>query len=238
MARRGSGPTLPYELLAGVQPCPGGWLVTSAKLQGISLAGPAPEVYPRFIDVLDHRPALSVVALHLPLGLPNGHEAGGRTCDRAARRLLGRPRSAAIASPPSRQDLRAWKSGQPTAVSAVTRSLLARIAEAYEVIGSYHQRTVFEVHPELSFFQLNGEAPLRYPKHTRAGREERVALVQERIPGMQSALNAHPPGTKPAHVVDGLAMLLTARRIRARSIARLPDMPEWDSEGLRMEFVY
>jgi len=238
MARRGAGPNLPYETLAGVQPCPGGWLVVSAKLQGVTLARPVPEVFARFIDVLDNRPPFSVVAVNLPLGLPDERLPGGRACDRAARRLLGRPRSAAIASPPSRHDLRAWGAGQPTAVSAVTHSLLARIAEVYEVIGSYHQRIVFEVHPELSFYHLNGERPLRYPKHTRAGREERIGLVRERIPGVDHALSVGVTGAKPAHVIDCLAMLFTARRIRARSIVRLPELPEWDSEGLRMELIY
>ena len=238
MSMRRGGPALPYQLLAGVQSCPGGWLVTSARLQGISLSGPASEVYGHFIDVLDNRPAFTVVALHLPLGLPDRHSPGGRACDRAARRLLGRPRSAAIASPPTREDLREWKEGGAPAVSAVTRSLLRRVAEAYEVIGSYHQRSVFEVHPELSFYQLNEAQPLRYPKRTSAGRAERTALLEDRIPGAAAALESTPAGAKPAQVVDGMAMLFTARRIRARSIVRIPDMAEWDAEGLRMELIY
>ncbi len=33
---------------------------------------------------------------------------------------------------------------------------------------------MFEVHPELGFYQLNGDVPLRRPKHTVAGPEERL----------------------------------------------------------------
>lgn len=237
-AMRGSGPNLPYEVLAGVLPCPGGWLVVSAKLQGITLAGPVPEVYRHFTDVLDARPQYTVAGLHLPLGLLSQQRRGGRTCDVAARRLVGRPRSAAISSPPSREDLVAWRAGGAPHVSAVTRSLLGRIAEVYEVIGSYHQRSVFETHPELSFYQLNDERPLRYSKHTRAGYEERAALVTARIPGADHALEIKVGGANRFHVVDGLAMLFTARRIRSRGVVRLPDMPEWDSDGLRMELIY
>lgn len=231
------GPALPYELLAAVRPSPVGWLVVGGKLQGASLAAEAPSVEGRFIDILDHRPGYSVVALHLPLGLPSRHQPGGRSCDGAARRLLGMPRSAAVASPPSREDLAAWRAGQPVQVSAVTRSLLRRIAEVYDVIGSYHQRSVFEAHPELSFYVLNDQRPLRHPKHTEEGRAERVALLEARLPGARRSL-AHAPSRLADHVADSLAMLWTARRIFAHAVVRLPERPEWDGEGLRMELVY
>src|SRR5579884_1968927 len=235
---RRPGPELPYQLLGGVQSCPGGWLVVGAKLQGISMAPQPAEVLPTFIDLIDHRPAYSVIALRLPIGLRSVHQAGGRSCDVAARKLLGRPRSAAIASPPSREDLAAFRSGGRPAVSAVVAAQLARIAEAYEVIGSYHQRTVFEVHPELSFFQLNGNRPLRRPKHTGARREERRSLLLEKIPGAERALDHPVAGASPDHLADGLALLWTARRIFARAVTRLPELPEWDEEGFRMELVY
>ena len=35
---------LPYKVLAGVEPCPKGWLVVSAKLQNVSMLPQAPEV--------------------------------------------------------------------------------------------------------------------------------------------------------------------------------------------------
>lgn len=238
MSMRRGGPDLPYEVLLGVVPCPAGWLVMGAKLQGVNMSAQAPEAHSRFIDVLDSRPPFAVMALHLPLGLPAEHTRGGRACDRAARRLVGRPRSAAIASPPTREDLTAWRTGGSPPVSAVTRSLLRRISEVYEVIGSYHQRTVFEAHPEMSFYQLNENRPLRYAKNTVAGRGERRTLVVDRIPGAEQALTYHLPGVRLAHMYDGLALLWTARRIRARGIQRLPEMPEWDAEGLRMEIVF
>lgn len=235
--RRG-GPNLPYELLGGVQPCSGGWLVVSAKLQGVTLAGPVADVHPTFLDVLDHRPSFSVVALNLPLGLSDRASKGGRACDRAARQLLGRPRSPAIQSPPSREDLEEWRRGQIPPVSAVVRSLLGKISEVYEVIGSYHQRTIFEAHPELSFYQLNEQRALRYAKHTQAGRLERRELLEGRVPGADTAIATPVKGAKPAQILDCLAMLSTARRIRSRGITRLPQDPEWDSQGLRMELLY
>lgn len=212
--------------------------MVTAKLQGTIIAPQMPEVMTRFTEILDYRPPLSSVALHLPIGLLDKPTAGGRTCDRDARRLLGRPRAAAIATPPARTQLAALRSGEAVdGLSAVTRSLLRRIDEAYEHIASYHQRTIFEVHPELAFFQLNDDRPLRYPKHSHAGLEERRAVLLGRMHGIERLLQDAPVGSNLSHVLDAFADLWAARRIIARGVSRLPADPEWDSEGLRMEIV-
>ncbi len=87
--RGGRGPVLPYRPLAGVVPCPGGWLVSSGKLQGITLSPNDPIVLSTLMDVLDYKPAYEIIALAAPVGLLDEYRRGGRTCDREARRLLG-----------------------------------------------------------------------------------------------------------------------------------------------------
>lgn len=220
-------------------PCPAGWLVVSAKLQGITLAPQTPEVFRTFIDVLDYRPSFVSMALVLPLGLPSRPSRGGRSCDRHARTLLKWPRASAIASPPTWQDVVSWEVGGEARgrLSAVTRSLMPRILEVYEHLGSYHQRTLFEVHPELSFFQINGDRPLRYSKHTSEGRKERESLLRERMPGAERMLCFSAPGVATHHVLDASASLWTARRIMSKAVQRLPEDPEWDERGFRMELV-
>src|SRR5215813_4720121 len=99
------GATLPYRVLLGVEPCPGGWLVVPGKLQGISVFAQEPELFKRFTDVLDYKPAPAVTAVHIPIGLPSVPARGGRPCDREARALLGFPRSAAVFSAPVRASL-------------------------------------------------------------------------------------------------------------------------------------
>jgi predicted RNase H-like nuclease len=122
-------------------------------------------------------------------------------------------------------------------LSAVARGLLPKIAELNRDVASYHQRTVFEFHPELSFYQLNSDRSLRYRKRTRAGVKERMALLGERIKGMDRILELRPPSVDLARLFDACAGLWTARRIAARSISRLPESPEWDEQGVRMELV-
>src|SRR5207302_4568007 len=141
---------------AGVVPCPGGWLEASAKLQGITMFPEEPEVAARLIDVLDHKPAYDVIALHAPIGLPASYRRGGRACEREARQLLGWPRSGAILPAPPRPALSAktfTAARRVRGVSAVTWVLMPKLREVANEIQPYWQRTVFEVHPELSFFQ-------------------------------------------------------------------------------------
>ena len=225
---------LPYKLLAGVKPCRQGWLVVSAKLQGISMLPQAPEVRGSFAEILDARPGFTVLAVHLPIGLPDVSSPGGRSCDRLARKLLGPQRGASVISPPERSSV-----GDPggKGLSAVAKALLPRIAELNRVVASYHQRNVYEFHPELTFFQLNDDRPLRFRKRTAAGIEERMALLVERVKGMDRILEHQPPRVELARLIDACAGLWTARRIAARSVARLPESPEWDEQGVRMELV-
>jgi threonine dehydratase len=96
---------------------------------------------------------------------------------------------------------------------------------------------VFEVHPELAFWRLNGEKPLLHPKkaksgHHQLGRDERVAiLVAAGIPG--NVLARTPPrGAAIDDMLDALAALCVARRIHAGKAKPFPDPPARDDFGL------
>jgi predicted RNase H-like nuclease len=45
------------------------------------------------------------------------------------------------------------------------------------------------------------------------------------------------PGVRLPTVLDACVDLWTSRRIAARAVSRLPDVPEWNEDGLRMELV-
>ncbi len=238
-ARGRHGPNLPYRPLAGVVPCPGGWLVASGKLQGITLSPETPMVLPTLIDVLDYRPSYEILALHAPIGLLSSYQPGGRNCEREARRLLGWRRGAAIQSAPSRAALACESLTDPgvEGVSGAMRVLMPKIREVATEVQSYLQRRVFEVHPELSFYQLNEDVPLTFSKHSVTGRNERRKILEHRFPSVDRLLDNRPKGTSEAHLLDAAACLWTARRIASRAVARLPENAEWDSEGLRMEMI-
>ena len=237
-AVRHRGPALPYQLLAGVEPCRDGWLVVAGRLQGITVSPMPAEVVKTFVEVLDTKPAYSVIALHAPVGLLEGKTPGGRACDRAARRELGFPRSTAVVSPPTRRELAELTApGAPPGIGTRSKERLRRIAEIDGEIQPYWQRTVFEVNPELSFFTLNEDRPVRYGKRTEVGQRERRALLERKLPGIERVLDAHIPGVSRWQLLDAAADLFACRRIISRGVTRFPSDPEWDANGLRMELI-
>ena len=230
------GPDLPYSIVAGVTPCAPGWLVASAKLHGATFAPEAPRVLASFAEVLDERPSFSVIALNAPIGYVDDSLVGGRTCDRMARALLGR-RGSTVHNAPTRASLQEGAVVTEDHLDAISSALLPRYREVAAEMAPYRQRTVYEVHPELSFFQINGDMPLRWTKKFEVGREERRALLVKRIPGIDRVLDAELDDAPLARLLDVSALLWTARRIFAHAGTRIPIDPEWDQEGLRMELV-
>jgi len=210
--------------------------VASAKLHGATFAPEEPRVLGSFAEVLDEKPSFSVITLNAPVGYADEVHHGGRTCDRMARALLGR-RGSTVHNAPSRASLQEEADVADDGLDAVTNVLLRRYREVAAEMAPYRQRTVFEVHPELSFFQINSDVPLRWSKKTEAGVEERIALLKKRVPGSERVLEAELDDVPLSHLVDVTAILWTARRIFARAGTRLPSDPEWDEQGLRMEFV-
>jgi predicted RNase H-like nuclease len=104
-------------------------------------------------------------------------------------------------------------------------------------MAPFRQRTVFEVNADLSFYQLNDDIPMRWSKYSEKGTAERRALVETKLPGSLRIVDAEVPGTSQSHLLDAAAILWTARRIFAKAAIRIPTDPEWDEQGLRMEFL-
>ena len=85
--------------VTGVDGCKAGWVWF--KLYD---SGETESALVDLIDVLQRRPeGLRSFAIDIPIGLPNGP----RTCDKAARKLLGQPRGSSVFSPPCRETLSA-----------------------------------------------------------------------------------------------------------------------------------
>ena len=231
---RTGGPQLPYQLIAGVVPCRSGWLAATAKLAGVTISIEEPAYFDTFVEVLDSKPPFSVIGVHAPIGYLDEGIPGGRTCDREARAILGARRGAAIRSAPSRAVLRGSISG---GLDAASLTLLSHYREIADEVPAYRQRTVYEVEPELTFYELNNRSPLRYSKRTELGRIERSTLLQTKIEGIDRILHAQVSGVKVKHLIDAAACMWSARRIFGKVGFRIPEDPEWDSEGVRMEIV-
>jgi predicted RNase H-like nuclease len=236
----GQRSALPYQILAGVEPVPGGWLVAPGNLQGITLAPQPAYLLQSLADVLDYRPSFSVVALHAPVGT---QEKPGelRTCDASAREVLGRRRGAVVRAP-SRAllDAASFEEAQKIdpSLDIVRWRSLRKASESIREVQSWRQRTVWEVNPELAFREMNDGDNLNYGRRTQLGRKERITLLESKLAGAERVLRERPPRVREEKLVDALADLWTARRIRAHAITRSADPPVWDEEGVRMDIVY
>jgi predicted RNase H-like nuclease len=231
------GPDLPYSVVAGVTPVSSKWLVASAKIAGSNFAPEPPKVYDSFLDVMSERPSFVAIVANVPIGYCDKPEDGARVCDHEARALLGR-RGTSVHNAPSRAVLNGDVPVEDGMLDAITATLIPRYIEVAKEMSPYRQRIVYEGHPELSFYQLHKDMPLTKSKRIEAGREERREILMDRIRGSAHHMDPTVLGVPEKHLLDVFALLWTARRVYGHAAKRLPVEPVWDSEGLRMEFVY
>jgi len=224
-------------VVAGVTPFNDKWLVASAKMAGSTFAPEPPKAYDAFLEVLSERPSFAIVVVNVPIGFLDVPEMGARTCDRQARASLGSSRNGGAQRSESR-GVRRTGGPDKDGLDAVTRTMLPRYREVAAEMSPYRQRVVYEGHPELSFFQLHKDTPLKKSKVIAEGKEERRIVLEERIRGSERYLDAASYGVPQKHLYDAFALLWSARRVFGHAAKRIPVEPEWDDEGLRMEIVY
>jgi predicted RNase H-like nuclease len=234
--------------LAGIDGCPSGWIVAFARAD---LSEVRLRLAPRFIDVPTAPEAPAVIAIDIPIGLPERAGYGGRAAENAVRPLLG-ARQSSVFSVPSRAAIAAQDyreacrialatSEPPRKVSKQLFMLTPKIREvdaALRADATLSQR-VFEVHPEVAFWRLNGEAALSEPKKVKGRPHEpglalrRCLLIKAGLPA--AAVDASPPkGAGPDDLIDALACAAIARRIYTGEARPFPDPPERDAFDLLM----
>ena len=235
-------------LVAGVDGCRAGWIVVLVTLPEAPRT-PLLDIRlcPTFEMVLTLQPLPTVIAVDMPIGLLAASQPGGRTCDRQARRLLGR-RASSVFSPPCRAILDATQYAQVRGygMSRQAFGILPKVRAVDQVMSAGLQHLVYEAHPELAFMALAGH-PMQCNKKTAAGRQERLQALA-RVPGapyrdaghfLSQALQAFPRTQVAADdVLDAYVLTHTACRIATGQACCLPPQPPLDERGLRMEIWY
>ncbi len=236
------------SLVAGVDGCPGGWACVTLDPEG----GPASFALHRtFPDLVGSLPSGTVIAVDMPVGLPDFVGPGGRGPEAALRPLLG-ARQSSVFSVPSRRAVYAIDFGAacseaqatsdpPRKVSKQCFFLFPKIREIDGLLrgDASLARRVHECHPEGVFMVLNGMRPLAEPKKVRSqpwgpGLDERRALL--RAAGFGDAfLAARPPrGCGQDDLLDASACAVAARRIANGEAFSFPQAPGRDAFGLPM----
>ncbi len=232
----------PFKTIAGITPCPGGWLVLPARLAGVTVVAEEAFVLPNLQQVLDYRPKFEFGGLNIPVGYPDLANQVFRNCDHDARELIGWPRVVGIKRVPSRQALEAPSREEALKYDPwLTRSDFRRfrwMREAMIEIQPFHSRSFYGGNSDLSFQSMNLDEPLKTSPYHEEGRLERLELIRSKLPGVDDPVTRVPPdGAGQIHMYEAAAMLWTARRASGRAITRLPIDPIWDSQGIRQELV-
>lgn len=234
--------------LAGVDGCPGGWLAALVPLAG---AEARLRVVSRFAEILAAPEAPRVIAVDIPIGLPERAGRGGRAAENAVRPLLGErqssvfsvPSRAAIYQPDYAAACRAAlaTSDPPRKVSKQLFMIAPKIREVDETLRATPETCahVYETHPEVAFWRLNGGRPLAEPKKVKSHPHKRgLALRRQLLIAAGFAaevVRTEPPaGAAADDLVDALACAAIARRIFVGQAHPFPDPPERDCFGLPM----
>ena len=233
--------------VAGADGCRAGWI---AVLRNVSAPGVLKlHVGEPFSGLLNLKPALKVVAVDMPIGLPDRVGPDGRGPEKAARRHLGM-RQSSVFSVPSREavfedDYRracaaALRTSEPPRkVSRQCFHLFPKIREIDALMTPELEHRVYEVHPELAFWRLNGEREMDLPKKVR-GRANPEGLDQRRDLLIDWGMDRHfldqelPAGCGRDDLLDAAANCVIAERILAGRAQPFPKDYLRDGTGLRM----
>lgn len=232
--------------IAGVDGCKAGWIAAIAD--SVSPELPRLRVVSRFTELLEDDDAPALIAVDMPIGLPDQVAGPGRGPEMLVRPLLGQ-RQSSVFSIPARAAVETLDyreacrlalvtSRPPRKVSKQGFHLFPRIREIDGLLRTEPalRERIFETHPELAFRTMRG-LPLAHPKKIRgainpAGMAERQALLV--AAGIApDAVGARPPrGAGADDLLDAFAALVVARHIAAGRGRPFPDPPGRDSHGL------
>jgi predicted RNase H-like nuclease len=252
-----TGHAASVRVVVGVDGCKAGWIAV------IRQAGGAPEaiILERFEHLVESLDRDAVIAVDMPVGLPERVGHGGRGPERLVREKLG-ARQSSVFSIPSRAAVFAeiepftsvedWyaahrrasvvaraTSEPPRAISIQAFGIFAKIRELDETLRARPglRDRVIESHPEAAFWRLNGEREMREPKKIKgtvnpAGMEERKALLAARGVDRGFLDAAAPRGAGADDFLDAVAMMLIAERHALGHAVPFPDPPGRDAHGL------
>lgn len=233
--------------VAGVDGCRAGWVVVYRDVTGSR--PPHVAQVAAFSEILETPEAPEIIAVDMPVGLPEQAGKGGRAAEQAVRPHLG-DRKSSVFSVPARPAVMCTDyreacavalahSDPPRKVSRQSFALFPKIREIDELMTPELETRVYEVHPELGFWALNGNQAMSLPKKVKSkahgpGLDQRRALLANHgfpRPFFEAEL---PSGVGPDDLVDAAVAAVTAERILNGQAEPFPAAPPRDAKGLRI----
>jgi predicted RNase H-like nuclease len=243
---------------AGVDGCKGGWIAVWCAEQDET---PRMAVFADFATLAKELSPPAVIAVDMPIGLPDFIQSGGRGPEQAVRAHLGArrssvfpisSRSAVYAECGPQNGLseivaaqrRASVTAQATSISRrkITIQAFMLFPKIREVDAYLREETgeadrIIESHPEFAFCVLNGGKPMTLPKKIKGkvnppGMEERRELLSRHGLSASFLTSPAPKGAAADDFLDACAMLVIASRRKAGLARPNPEPLQRDSFGL------
>ena len=233
----------------GVDGCREGWFYVELKPSG----GIRWDVVSNVEKLVNSADKQACIFIDIPIGLPDDGE--DRSCDRAARKALGRPRASSVFPAPARAvldlDARTYqeanKFSKETVGKGITQQTFAILPKIREVdtllrSSAKARNLIREVHPELCFWALNCEEPMRFNKSKPEGFRERLDVVKGLMPSAAAEVRrmirwARGRGVARDDILDALVAAITASQPQ-EVWETVPACATNDRFGLPMEIVY
>jgi predicted RNase H-like nuclease len=240
----------PGAWLAGVDGCRTGWVAAFVRPTSDQVGDEVRvRIVGHFAEVAAAPEAPAVIAVDMPIGLPERIGPGGRGPEKAVRPLLGMRQSSVFAVP-SRAAIYVGDYREACRVAALTSDPPRQMSKQLFMIAPKIREVdaalradpalvakVFEVHPEVAFWRLNGARPLDEPKKVKSRPyPPGLALRRRLLHGAGFPITvieqAPPTGAAADDLLDALACAAIARRIHAGMATPFPDPPTRDPHGL------
>jgi len=195
----------------------------------------APEIA-GLVELVRERHDVSVVAVDIPIGLP---DTGGRRADAEARRALVGKASSVFSTPvraaveaATYEEARAANlaaTGGRSSVSAQAYALSEKVLQVDAWVRGRPGARVIEVHPELSFARMTGTPVLERKKDAAGIRARREALAAH---GIVAPAWFRGAGFGEDDLLDACAVAWTAVRHALGVSESFPEVPEVFSDGI------
>lgn len=207
-------------MFIGVDGHPKGWIAVAINSRRFVGA----QSFATFAELMEEYAAAKVIGVDMPIGLVN---APAREADTAARGALIGQASSVFNAPP-RKALRAKTHAEASAISqqvcdkGLSRQSFALFEKIRQVDAHEHDARLFEVHPEVSFREMNGGQRLS-KKKSWAGMHARVALLSAHGITIPTDLGSTDADAVPVDdVLDAAVAAWSARRIHQGKARLLP----------------
>ena len=202
-----------------------------------------------FQQILSNVDRAKQVFVDIPIGLRE-KDARERLCDTEARKVLGKRKSSVFPAPSRKalafddyaeaSQINFYNAGRR--LSKQSFAISRKIEEVDKfLISSSLQGKIREMHPEVCFWALNNYHPMQFNKKKSDGIEERKSVLKKYFSNTDSLIQEVrskylKKDLATDDIIDSLVGAVSARSYK--NLAKLPEVPETDNKGLKMEIVY